>query len=181
MINKSLCRNWGWLFTLGILFIILGTAAIMLPYITTISTVIALGVILLIAGVVEFIQAIHEPTTRRKILHFLMSILTFVAGGYFIMFPGVSAITLTLILAVFLMMSGLLKSFLALALDYKYWGLLLINGIISFILGLMIYMQWPVSGLWIIGLFVGIDLILNGWSLLFFSWSVHKECQIQKK
>ena len=57
---------------------------------------------------------------------------------------------------------------------FEHWGWVLFNGLITFVLGLMIYQQWPLAGLWIIGLFVGIDMILSGWSWLLLSLSARK-------
>lgn len=180
MIPKSLCRSWAWLLGLGIAFVVLGTAAIMLPFATTLSAIIVLGTVLIISGIIQLFQSFKERLAKRKFLYLILGLLSIAIGIYFIVNPLASAVSLTLILAIFLMMSGLFKIILSLALEYKYWPLLLINGIISVFLGIFIYAQWPLSGFWIIGLFVGIDLILNGWSLIMFSWSVHKGCVAQQ-
>jgi len=76
--------------------------------------------------------------------------------------------SLTLIIAMFLLFEGLFR----ISVRYPNWGWLLLDGVVSLMLGLMIWRQWPLSGLWVIGLFVGIQRILNGWSLVMLSLAV---------
>jgi uncharacterized membrane protein HdeD (DUF308 family) len=78
--------------------------------------------------------------------------------------PGAGALVLTLILAVFFMVAGLFRIMAALTMRFPQWGWLLVSGIVTLLLGLLIWRQWPVSGLWVIGLFIGIDMIFCGWS-----------------
>jgi len=86
--------------------------------------------------------------------------------------PAVSAVALTLLIAVFLMIGGLFRIFTALTVRFHHWIWVLLNGVISLLLGVMIWSQWPVSGLWVIGLFIGIDLIFYGWSLIMLAMAV---------
>jgi len=75
-----------------------------------------------------------------------------------------NAVTLTLLLAFFFAISGIAKIIFALAYDPPHRGWIIFNGILSILLGILIWHQWPVSGLWVIGLFVGIDALFTGWS-----------------
>ncbi len=86
--------------------------------------------------------------------------------------PAVSAVALTLLIAVFLMIGGLFRILTALTVRFHHWIWVLLNGVISLLLGVMIWSQWPVSGLWVIGLFIGIDLIFYGWSLIMLAMAV---------
>ena len=78
---------------------------------------------------------------------------------------------LTLVIAMFLVFEGIFGSWRRLTARYPHWGWVMFNGIISLVLGIMIWRQWPYSGLWVIGLFVGIEMLLNGWSLVMLSFS----------
>jgi uncharacterized membrane protein HdeD (DUF308 family) len=66
----------------------------------------------------------------------------------------------------FLMFDGLFRIVTAISVRYPNWGWMLLNGVVSLVLGIMIWRQWPLSGLWVIGLFVGIQMIFNGWSFV---------------
>jgi uncharacterized membrane protein HdeD (DUF308 family) len=178
--NQSICKHWSSILFLGITFLILGTAAVLLPFVSTISVVFAAGVILIISGILEVMQALNEKLARRKVLHFLLAAISIFLGIVFIFQPSLSALMITLLLAAFLIMSGIFKIIISLAIEQKYWVWLLINGLISLLLGVLIYLQWPVSGLWVIGLFIGIDLIFNGWALIMLALAVKKECQSHK-
>jgi uncharacterized membrane protein HdeD (DUF308 family) len=83
--------------------------------------------------------------------------------------PAESAIELTLIIAFFLIFGGIFRVIYALSERFTGWGWVLLNGGVSLLLGLLVYKQWPGSGLWLIGLFVGIELIFNGWAWIMLS------------
>ena len=76
---------------------------------------------------------------------------------------------LTLLIAMFLVFQGVFRIVAALAVRYPHWGWVLLDGIVSLLLGILIWRRWPVSSLWVIGLFVGIEMLLNGWSLVMLS------------
>jgi uncharacterized membrane protein HdeD (DUF308 family) len=78
--------------------------------------------------------------------------------------PALAAVTLTLIIAMMLVVAGLFRVFIAFTTPLQHRGWLILNGAISIVLGLMIWESWPVSGLWVIGLFVGIDVVFDGWT-----------------
>jgi uncharacterized membrane protein HdeD (DUF308 family) len=88
--------------------------------------------------------------------------------------PTESAVLLTLLIAMFLVFEGVFRIVAALAARYPHWGWVLFNGLISVLLGILIWRQWPYSGLWVIGLFIGIEMLLNGWSLVMLSLSARK-------
>jgi uncharacterized membrane protein HdeD (DUF308 family) len=95
--------------------------------------------------------------------------------------PAESAIQLTLIIAIFLMIGGIFRIVFALSERFSGWEWVLLNGFVALLLGLMIYKQWPASGLWVIGLFVGIDLIFNGWAWIMLSLGLRKATAATKK
>jgi uncharacterized membrane protein HdeD (DUF308 family) len=115
----------------------------------------ALGLILIALGVVAL---------GRMLLVTLASVVFF---GWLLVIAA-SALTLTLILAVFFMVSGAFRILVALLMRFPEWRWLLLNGLITLLLGLLIWKQWPLSGLWVIGLFIGFELIYTGvsWVLL---------------
>jgi uncharacterized membrane protein HdeD (DUF308 family) len=164
---EALSRNWGWLLALGILMIILGVFAIGAPVVATIAVQVVLGWLLVIGGIAEAIHAFMAQNWRGFLFELLSGILYIVVGGLLLFNPLLGAAALTLLLAVFLVVEGIFKIIMALRVrDHRGWGWLLASGILSLILGAMIWAQWPYSGLWVIGLFVGIQLLFTGWSMV---------------
>lgn len=159
---EELARNWGWFLALGIVLFGLGVVAINTAVAATIITVFTLGVVLLLAGLAQCIMAIREAQWSGFFLNLLAGLLALVMGYLFVQSTGVSALTLTLLMAVYFMVSGLFKVFTAATHRFHQWGWMLANGISSLILGALLWAQWPISGLWAIGLFLGLDLIMVG-------------------
>jgi uncharacterized membrane protein HdeD (DUF308 family) len=164
---EALSRNWGWLLAFGILMIILGVFAIGAPVVATIAVQFALGWILVIGGVAEGIHAFMAKGWRGFLFELLSAILYLVVGVLLLVNPVGGALALTVVLAVFLIVEGIFKIVMALRVrDHGGWGWLLASGILSLGLGFLIWAEWPASGLWIIGLLVGIQLLFTGWSLV---------------
>lgn len=154
-------------FAMGVLMVIFGTFALGWACMTTLTlaAVWIFGALLIAGGVAAIIGALRSHNQRGgRLLHLLMGVLYLLVGAMFINEPKDSAIRLTLIIAIFLMAGGLLRIVFALAESFPGRGSVLLNGIISFLLGIAIYIQWPVSGLWVIGLFIAIELLFNGWA-----------------
>jgi uncharacterized membrane protein HdeD (DUF308 family) len=172
---SELRRNWGWFLALGIVLVILGTIAIGSAFLMTIASVFFFGWLLIIGGVMEAIHAFwREKRWGGFFLDLLTGILYVVAGWMMVTNPQESALLLTLIIAMFLVFEGVFRIVAALAARYPHWGWVLFNGVISLLLGILIWRQWPYSGLWVIGLFVGIEMLLNGWSLVMLSLTARK-------
>jgi uncharacterized membrane protein HdeD (DUF308 family) len=164
---EALSRNWGWLLAFGILMIILGLFAIGAPVMATIAFQVVLGWLLVIGGIAEAIHAFMAQSWRGFLFELLSAILYVVVGVLLLINPVLGAAALTLLLAVFLVVEGIFKIIMALRVrDHRGWGWLLASGVLSLILGAMIWAQWPASGLWVIGLLVGIQLLFTGWSLV---------------
>ncbi len=157
-------HNWGWFLALGVILIVAGTVAVGSSVMATLVYVIFYGWLLLIIGVVEAVQAFWQRKWGGILLHLLGGILAAVVGLIIVANPGAGALVLTLILAVFFMVTGLFRIMAALMMRFPHWGWLLVSGFITLALGIFIWGQWPVSGLWVIGLFIGIDMIFVGWS-----------------
>ncbi|HMK35777.1 MAG TPA: DUF308 domain-containing protein [Desulfomonilaceae bacterium] len=162
--------NWAWLFGLGIIFVILGFIGLGMTFAVTMASVLMFGVLLLVGAGAQFVDAAKCKGWKSMILHILIAFLYLIAGIGAIVDPlGASAI-LTLLLAGALILIGLARiiiGFQMRAVGNWFWPLF--GGIVSVILGAIILAHWPVSGLWIIGLFVSVELIVNGWSYIFIS------------
>lgn len=167
-------EHWGWFLALGILLIVLGLGVIGSSFIATLFSVVILGIFLLGAGIVQIVQAFLARKWTGLFLSLLLGCLYLITGFLCVTRPGVAAISITLWIAALLFVAGLFRMLTALILRFDQWGWVFFNGLVTFILGALIYADWPVSGLWVIGLFVGVDLILSGWSWVVLSTTARK-------
>ncbi len=165
--EKGLLRKyWKWFMALGIAMLILGTIAISWSCIATVTVAATwlFGFFLLAGGIGEIINAFWVGRWSGMLLHLIVGVLYVLVGFIIIDQPLNAAVELTLLIAIFLMVSGIFRVVFAVAERFAGSGWVLLNGVVTFVLGLLIYKQWPASGLWVIGLFIGIDLIFNGWA-----------------
>jgi uncharacterized membrane protein HdeD (DUF308 family) len=163
---EHLHHTWGWFVGLGIVLMILGVIAIGSTLGATLVSVLLLGWLLIIGGVLEAVYAFWQERWGAFFIDLTVGILYAVVGFMMVANPGVAALTLTLLIAMFLILAGLFRTVAAIAARPPHWGWLLAHGVVSLVLGILIWRQWPVSGLWVIGLFVGIELLLNGATLI---------------
>jgi len=158
-------KHWGWLLALGVLFVILGTIGLGMSVALTVVSVVFFGVLLLIGGAAQFIEAFRHKHWKSTLWHVLIALVYLAAGALTIHNPFGASVALTFVLAVALVATGLFRIFIGFQLrPASGWWWPLIAGLGSIVLGMLIYAQWPASGLWVIGLFVAIEMIMNGWS-----------------
>lgn len=157
-------KNRGWFLALGILLIIAGTLAIIYDVAATLLSVLFFGWLLMIMGVIEAVQSFWQPKWGGVFLHLMVGTLAAVVGFHLVTSPMAGALVLSLVMAIYFMLAGIFRAVTAIAMRFPNWGWVLLSGVVTFILGVFIKSQWPMSGLWIIGLFIGIDMIFSGWS-----------------
>jgi uncharacterized membrane protein HdeD (DUF308 family) len=172
---KEAERSWKWLFALGIFSIILGGIALSALVITTLVSILFLGFLLLANGIVEGIQTFKAGRTKDIIFHLLTGLLYAAVGILFIAYPAAGAASVTLLLGAFFVAGGISRMIWAAVIRFQSWGWAVFNGIVTLLLGAIVWANWPVSGLWVIGLFVGIEMVINGWSRLLFALAVRNE------
>jgi uncharacterized membrane protein HdeD (DUF308 family) len=161
-------KNWGWLLLFGIVSIVLGTAGLGMTFMLTEVSVVFFGVLLVVGGVFQLLDAFKCRGWKGIAWHVLIALLYVGAGLLMVLHPALASLSLTLFIAYILIAIGVLRGIMAFQLrPSKGWWWALISGIVSVVLGGLIIMEWPQSGLWIIGLFIAIELIFNGWSYVF--------------
>ncbi len=169
-------KYWGWLLALGIASILLGLLGLYMTFALTLASVLFFGVLILVLGVFQLVQSFAARGWKSVLWHVLIGLLYVVAGIDIIADPVRASKVLTLVLAAILIAVGLIRIIMAFqlkdAVDGWYWGLF--SGAVSILLGGMILAQWPSSGLWVIGLFVAIELLVNGWTYLFIALAARK-------
>jgi len=162
--TPEMIHNWGWLLAFGIVLIVLGIVAVVRAATATIVSMVFFGWLLLFASVIQFVEAFMVGHWAGFFLHLLIAILFGVVGLLMVVRPVISAEALTFLMSVFFLLGGLYQLIAAVWSHLPGWGWQAVNGIVSAVMGVLILAQWPVSGLWVIGLFVGIDLIFYGWA-----------------
>ncbi len=165
LIAAAIAKGWGWLLALGIISIILGTIGLGMTAMLSIVSVIFFGALLLVGGVVQLFDAFKHSGWMGTFWHVLIALLYLVGGIILVGDPVGGSVALTLVVAAMLVASGVFRAVMAFQVrGAPGWGWLLLGAMLSILLGLMVLSNWPVSGLWVIGLIVAIELIINGWS-----------------
>jgi uncharacterized membrane protein HdeD (DUF308 family) len=159
----SLKLSRGWLLALGIALIILGTVALGDTLTVTVVSVFLIGSLLITSGVFHVVHLVRHSEIR-SFWNILATVCDFAAGLYMVANPALGALTLTLVLAAFMLVSGVTR-LIAVSranLPHKFWPVL--DAILSIALGILLWVHWPWSGLWFIGFAIAIQLIFRGWT-----------------
>ena len=162
----ELQRHSGWFVGLGIALMILGFIAGGSAIFTTVASLYLFGWLLVIGGVMEIAYGVWRKTWSGFFIDLLVGVLYAVVGFMVIANPQATAVALTLLIAMFLIVVGIFRIVAALSARYPNWGWLALHGVVSLALGILIWQGWPATGLWVIGLFIGIELIVNGAALM---------------
>ena len=169
----ELKRNWGWILGLGILFLILGCVGLGMVIGLTLVSMFFFGALLIVGGISHIVDVFKYKEWKGMIWQALIAVL-YIAGGCIVLYdPFLASTLITAILAGVLIVIGFTRIIMAIALkDSKGWGWLFLAGLTAIILGVLIMLQWPISGLWVIGLFIAIEMIVNGWTYIFIAISL---------
>jgi uncharacterized membrane protein HdeD (DUF308 family) len=164
-----------WSIVWGVLLIIFGMLALGSPLVAAVAVNVVIAWLIVLAGVVHLILAFHAHGAGSLIWKLLVGIAYLFFGAYLIMHPVLGVASLTLVLASLFLVEGILD----IALFFKMRSMqgsswVLIDGIITLLLGLMIYLQWPSSSNWAIGTLVGVSMIISGVTRVMLSLAMRK-------
>ena len=165
----ALRKEWWWFLLLGLLLIVSGSIAISYAFLASVAVITLFGFLLVLGGIAQVVAAFWIGRWSGFAISLLAGILYIVVGGLTVARPVEGLEALTLLIGAFLLVGGIFRSVAAMTLRLHHWGWLLLNGLITVLLGLMILADWPESSLWVIGLFVGIDILFNGWAWVMLS------------
>jgi uncharacterized membrane protein HdeD (DUF308 family) len=169
---EAIRGNWAWLLALGIILVVVGTSAIAAPWVASLASAVAFGVLLLMGGIAQLVGAFWTRDWSGFFLSLLMGVLYVVLALMFLRDPGNALLAMTLLLACVLMVGGLFRIIGSLMFRFPHWGWTLAGGVINLLLGIYIYAQWPLDSFFVIGLFVGIDLIFTGWTWVMLAFAI---------
>jgi uncharacterized membrane protein HdeD (DUF308 family) len=167
--------GWGWFVALGVAQLALGIVAWFDVIAFTIAGVIFIGALLLVAGVFQVVHAFMDREWGGFALHLLVGIL-YIVGGFLLMAePLQGSLVITLLVAAALVVGGVLR--IAIGIQHRHmagWGLLIASGVISLIVGVLLYLMLPWSGLWVVGTLIAVELIFHGVSWIQFGLALHR-------
>lgn len=174
--SSNLANFSGWTRSVGIIMVALGMIAVIGPWLwASIGIELMFACLLIIGGVVQAVHAFKSTSAEEILLKLLLSILSLIAAIALLLYPWTGVLTLTLVLGLYIFLDGVLRVIHAFGLRPRFkWGWVLVNGILNIILGILIWSQWPSDAVWILGLFVGISLIVNGMAVITFSTSARE-------
>jgi uncharacterized membrane protein HdeD (DUF308 family) len=153
---------------IGVLLILIGLLAIILPFIAGIAITAFIGWLLLFAGIVHLIYCWQSRNSGGVIWQLLIAILYLFVGFYLIFHPARGLVTLTLLLASYFVVEGVIELVLYFRLRRSHSaGWFLWDGLITLLLGILIWAHWPFSSVWVLGTLIGISLLISGFTRLF--------------
>jgi uncharacterized membrane protein HdeD (DUF308 family) len=173
--TPEMIHHWGWFLASGIVLVFLGMVAVVRSFITTVASMMFFGWLLMFSGIIEFVHAFMVGKSAGFFVHLLVALVFGITGALMVFKPVISAEAITFVMSVFFIVTGLYQFFASMwasNLPGSGWGAA--NGMISAIMGMLLLAQWPVSGLWVVGVFVGIDLIFYGSAWIALALQLHK-------
>jgi uncharacterized membrane protein HdeD (DUF308 family) len=160
---QTMERRWGWMLLLGVVQIIGGILALTIPTAATLAAALVAGAVLLATGVFQVVHAFSIRPWRGAAWPMVGGLLYIVAGGLVLAYPVSGALTLTILVAALLIVDGVVRIILAnRARPLTGSGWLMAAGIASVIVGILLMVGWPLTGLWALGILLGINLLFTG-------------------
>jgi uncharacterized membrane protein HdeD (DUF308 family) len=169
--RTSLRSRWWLFFMFGMVSVFVGLMAIGSPHVITSKSVAIIGVLMLVVGTTEVIHAVMVRNLKSFAIHLLSATLYLIFGVFLLEGPVQAVAVLTLLLAASFFVGGLLRIIFSLIEQFPAWRWVMLHGVVDLFLGVLIWSGWPESSLWVIGLFIGIDLLFHGWSWIILSLS----------
>ena len=175
IVSSKIKRNWGWLLALGILFVLLGALGLGMIAGITIFSMYFVSVMLFLAGFSQVADAWHARSWKAVMWHAGGAILYMVAAALIAADPVLASTIITAILAWTFIFIGISRLVMLFSLHRSPgWGWMLISAISAIVLGVIILVQWPLDGVWFIGLLIAIELMISGWTYILLALALRK-------
>jgi uncharacterized membrane protein HdeD (DUF308 family) len=165
---EALRGKWLWFLVIGILMIVFGVIVMGAPALGGAAAVVTAGIFLMAGGITQAVASFWSKDWSGFFLSLLASAFFFVVGMIFVRKPDEAARALALLIAFFLMVEGIFRIVAAVVYRFPHWIWVALSGGLNLLLGFLIWNNWPEASFWVIGLFLGIDMIFNGvaWVML---------------
>ncbi|MGG6239843.1 HdeD family acid-resistance protein [Nodosilinea sp. AN01ver1] len=166
--SEEIKKATNWVIFLSIALIVLGIVAIISPMVASAFFTAMMGWIALISGILMVIQSFRSHPVRGFWLNLIVGLLYAISGLYILFNLGAALLALTLAFGILFIVEGIYTIIMGFTqkVGRSMSWLVVLNGVVTLVLGIMVLNRWPVSALWLIGLYVGISLLLTGISLL---------------
>jgi uncharacterized membrane protein HdeD (DUF308 family) len=171
---RHLKSQWWCLLLLGIFLVVCGTVAVLFPILSNIAVMVVLGLALLATGIATIVTSFWAGKWSGLLLQLLVGILYVVVGLQIADTPVESGLVMAIFLAGFFIVVGAFRVVAALAIRFPHWGWALLNGIVTFLFGVVIYRHFPQCAFWVVGMLVGVEMLLNGWTWIALALSIRR-------
>ncbi|MDP2802944.1 MAG: HdeD family acid-resistance protein [Phreatobacter sp.] len=166
-------RNWGWLMGAGIALIALGLFGLAAANLFTVVSALSFGAMMLVGGGVLLADSFRREGWQSRLAMIAISLLYMATGALVFYNPLQAVVALTLLCGAMLVAVGMLRIVTAFQMrPLAVWGWVLASGMISLLLGLFIFVQLPQAAPWVLGTFLAIELIFQGWSYVFLAMAI---------
>ena len=174
-------KSWGWFLVFGILLTVLGVVCVGKAQTATTFSILALGWVLMISGVVWLMNSFYAFIWHGFFLYLLNAIIRGVTGYLLVRHPDAGAQGVTMVLAALFMVGGLFRGVGASVIQFPRWGWTVFSGLVSFVLGVYLLTTWPTASTYFIGVVIGVDLTFDGAALVGFAGAIHSLPEVQRK
>jgi uncharacterized membrane protein HdeD (DUF308 family) len=174
-------KSWGWFLVFGVLLMVLGVLCIVKSQTATTFSILALGWVLAISGVIWLVNSVWAFSWHGFFLYLLNAIIRGVTGYLLIRHPDAGAAGVTMLLASLFIVGGLFRAAGASVIKFPRWGWTLFAGLVSVALGVFLLATWPTASTFFVGLAIGIDLMFDGAALTGFAAAINSLPKVQTK
>jgi len=172
VVTEAVREKWGWFLALGIVLVLCGTFAIMAPLLSTLAATRLIGIVIAVAGAFHVIHSFRGKAWSGFIWDLLIGLIQLFGGALIWLNPFAGAIAITALIAWVFLLQGVTEIILSFRVRPKDgWGWLLFSGVISLFAGIWLLSRFPIAGLFVPGLIVGIALLFEGWAFIAISLS----------
>lgn len=173
-------RSWGWFLACGILLTFLGVVCVGKAQTATTFSMLTLGWVLVISGVVWLVNSFYAFSWHGFFLYLLNAIIRSVTGYLLVRHPDAGAQGVTMLLASLFIVGGLFRGIGATVIQFPRWGWTAFSGLVSFALGVYLLDTWPAASTYFIGVVIGVDLIFDGAALVGFASAIQSLPKVQR-
>ncbi len=160
-------KHWKFFLAEGFVFIVLGIIAVALPHVFTVGVTLFLGWLLLFGGIVQIVRAISFYRMPGFSGWIFLGGLQMIIGYYLVAYPSLGVMTLTILFILLFAMEGIGKIILSIGMrPLANWGWVFFSGLTSLLLAAVVWIGWPYTANWVLGLFMGINMLFIGWALV---------------
>lgn len=179
---EELGHNWGWYLAFGIMLVVLGLLATSYALLASVASVIVLGWVLVFAGGTLVLLSFASGRWSGFLISLSAGILSAITGVVLLRAPLSGVAALTLVIATYLMVTGVFRAVSSAVMLFPNWGWSLLSGLVTVALGGALVAAWPAVSAWFLGIYVGIDLMVHGFAWCMFAMSIHNlERQLERR